>query len=220
MDDHTCYIKTTFDKHKLLHIYKCFGLEDIAAQNNGYIRIPTGYMNQRGVPYVYNFHPEELFLYFMTRMKTGNIILTQMCNDIFVGARSAGHWHGDGYCFILTNATRILLDIRDCSVLWTSSPDSTMQSSNKCSNPMCMMRTNTTTPTRKLVALPSSHSIFLASLTALLIDLIDHSLALLREITKEPDRSQNTQPLREHSTHRFQEAARDKSGDRVLAQWN
>ena len=84
MDDHTCYIKTTFDKHKLLHIYKCFGLEDIAAQNNGYIRIPTGYMNQRGVPYVYNFHPEELFLYFMTRMKTGNDH-TIMCNDIFGG---------------------------------------------------------------------------------------------------------------------------------------
>mmetsp|Transcript_29976 Transcript_29976/g.51043 ORF Transcript_29976/g.51043 Transcript_29976/m.51043 type:complete len:159 (-) Transcript_29976:35-511(-) len=71
-DDHTCYIKTTFDKNKLLRIYRCFGLEDIAAQNNGYIRIPTGYLNQRGVPCVYNFHPEELFLYFMTRMKTGN----------------------------------------------------------------------------------------------------------------------------------------------------
>ena len=41
-------------------------------------------------------------------MKTGNDH-TIMCDDICVGARSAGHWHGDGYCFILTNATRILL---------------------------------------------------------------------------------------------------------------
>mmetsp|Transcript_21584 Transcript_21584/g.33391 ORF Transcript_21584/g.33391 Transcript_21584/m.33391 type:complete len:504 (+) Transcript_21584:121-1632(+) len=84
-DDHTCYIKTTFDKNKLLRIYRCFVLEDIAAQNNGYIRIPTGYLNQRGVPCVYNFHPEELFLYFMTRMKTGNDH-TQMCDDIFGGS--------------------------------------------------------------------------------------------------------------------------------------
>ena len=40
--------------------------------------------NQRGVACCYNFHPEELFLYMMTRMKTGNDH-TQMCGDIIFG---------------------------------------------------------------------------------------------------------------------------------------
>lgn len=79
-DEYTCYTKTTFHKDQLLRIYRCFGLQNIAALNDGHIRIPTGFTNQRGVPCVYNFHPEELFLYFMTRMKTGNDH-TQMCDD-------------------------------------------------------------------------------------------------------------------------------------------
>eukprot|EP00984_Skeletonema_dohrnii_P005238 scaffold1835_cov95-Skeletonema_dohrnii-CCMP3373.AAC.2 len=151
-------------------------------------------------------------------MKTGNDH-TQMCDYIFSGSEERWSLAWRWILFYLDERYKnILLDIRDCCVLWTTSPDSTMQSSKKCSNPMCMMKTNTTTPTRKLVALPSSHSIFLASLTALLIELIDHSLAL-REIMKEPTEARI--PSRSESIlHRFQEVARDKSGDRVLAQWN
>jgi len=84
-DEYTCYAKTNFRKDQLLRIYRCFGLQNIAALNDGHIRIPTGFTNQHGVPCVYNFHPEELFLYFMTRMKTGNDH-TQMCDDIFGGS--------------------------------------------------------------------------------------------------------------------------------------
>ena len=98
-----------------------------------------------------NIHPEELFLYFMTRMKTGNdhtytnvwrhfrwereALVTGMEMDIVLSWRTLQEYYW--------------LDIRDCCVLWTTSPDSTMQSSKKCSNPMCMMKTNTTTPTRE-----------------------------------------------------------------------
>lgn len=87
-NDQQCYDKTNFGKDKLLRIYACFGLQAIADENDGFIRVPTGHVNQNGVPCVYNFNPEELFLYFMMRMKTGND-LTQMC---YVFGGSTGRW--------------------------------------------------------------------------------------------------------------------------------
>ncbi len=70
--DQECNDKTNFGKDHLLRIYDCFGLQALADENHGFIKVPTGFNNQRGVPCYYNFHPEELFLYFMMRMKTGN----------------------------------------------------------------------------------------------------------------------------------------------------
>ena len=70
--DQQCYDRTNFGKEKLLRIYACFGLQTIADQDDGFINIPTGNINQRGVACRYKFHPEEFFLYFMMRMKTGN----------------------------------------------------------------------------------------------------------------------------------------------------
>ncbi len=84
-DDFTCTTKTRSNKHKLLRIYNCFGLQAIADRNNGHISVSTGHVNQRGVICAYKFNPEELFLYFMTRMATGNDH-TQMCDDIFGGS--------------------------------------------------------------------------------------------------------------------------------------
>lgn len=70
--DQECREKTNFGIGQLRRIYACFGLQAIADDNDGYIKVPTGHTNQRGAPCYYNFHPEELFLYFMMRMKTGN----------------------------------------------------------------------------------------------------------------------------------------------------
>lgn len=84
--DQDCYDKTSFTKVHLQRIYDCFALEAIANQpgNNGFIKVPTGFLNNNGVPCCYNFHPEELFLYFMMRMRSGNDH-TQMCH-VFGGS--------------------------------------------------------------------------------------------------------------------------------------
>jgi len=63
----------------------CFGLSDLVDGDNGLIRKPTGAINKFGNPCCYKFHPEELFLYFMTRMKKG-LPHTDMCNLIFGGS--------------------------------------------------------------------------------------------------------------------------------------
>ena len=72
--DQQCYDKTNFTKDQLIRIYHCFNLEYIAGlnENYGYIRVPTGHTNQYGAQCFYLFNPEELFLYTMMRMKTGD----------------------------------------------------------------------------------------------------------------------------------------------------
>ena len=87
-DDQLCYDKTNFTKSQLLRIYNCFGLQTIANQNNGFIKVPTGHLNAHGRICCYNFHPEELFLYTMMRMKTGDDI-TQMA---YVFGGSTKRW--------------------------------------------------------------------------------------------------------------------------------
>jgi len=82
--DQECYNKTGFNKCKLVRIYECFGLIALADDGDGLIRIPTGAINRFGMPCCYAFHPEELFLYFMTRMRKG-LPHTDMCNLIFGG---------------------------------------------------------------------------------------------------------------------------------------
>ena len=83
--DWDCYHYTNFHKEQLARIFSCFGLQAIIDPITGKVQVPTGYYNQRGVACYYNFHPEELFFYTMTRMKTGNDH-TQMCGDIFGGS--------------------------------------------------------------------------------------------------------------------------------------
>jgi hypothetical protein len=92
--DQECYDKTNFTKDQLVRIYRCFVLAEIARISGGSIRVPTGHTNQRGVQCCYLFHPEELFLYTMMRMKTGDDH-TQMCY-VFGGSIKkwsyAWHW--------------------------------------------------------------------------------------------------------------------------------
>ena len=83
--DWECYHYTNFHKDQLERIYACFELQTVSDPMTGNVRIHTGFYNQRGIPCAYNFNPEELFLYLMTRMKTGHDH-TQMCFDIFGGS--------------------------------------------------------------------------------------------------------------------------------------
>ena len=88
--DQQCYDKTNFTKDQLIRIYHCFNLEYIAGlnENYGYIRVPTGHTNQYGAQCFYLFNPEELFLYTMMRMKTGD--------DHTEVVQKNGRTHGDG----------------------------------------------------------------------------------------------------------------------------
>lgn len=64
---------TRFNIYQLTRIYACFGLDDYChSQNTDFIRVYTGHVNQRGVPCCYRFHPEELFLYSLTKIAKGN----------------------------------------------------------------------------------------------------------------------------------------------------
>ncbi len=55
---------TSFSKDQLINIYHHFGLAVRAAQNDGAIPVPTGANGRH-----YHFHPEELFLFMMTKCK-------------------------------------------------------------------------------------------------------------------------------------------------------
>jgi hypothetical protein len=83
--DQECYQNTGFNKCKLERIFKCFGLQTNADQIDGYIRVYNGSVNSDGRACCYLFDPEEMFLYFMTRMKKG-LSHTDMCNLIFGGS--------------------------------------------------------------------------------------------------------------------------------------
>jgi hypothetical protein len=78
--DQECYDFTSFRKHQLQRIYNLFGLAQLAAQHQGFIRVFTGHE-------FYKFHPEELFLFFMTKCKTG-LSHKVLCDLIFGGHAS------------------------------------------------------------------------------------------------------------------------------------
>lgn len=86
-----CYDNTSFSKNQLRKIYDHFGLAQLAAQNGGFIRIPTGWYRD------YHFNPEELFLFFMTKCKLG--ISNRLLCDKFFGGHQA-RW-SFGYPWIL-----------------------------------------------------------------------------------------------------------------------
>ena len=75
-----CYDFTSFTQDQLRRIYVQFGLAQLAAQTDGYIRVFTGHEH-------YRFHPEEIYLFFMTKCRTG-YGNREMCNLIFGGSPS------------------------------------------------------------------------------------------------------------------------------------
>eukprot|EP00984_Skeletonema_dohrnii_P002519 scaffold873_cov79-Skeletonema_dohrnii-CCMP3373.AAC.1 len=86
---------TRFNLHQLRRIYDCFGLDDYCrSMNTDFIRVYTGHDNQRGVPCCYRFHPEELFLYSLTKTAKGNTNDDNV-DHYFGGAYS--RWFMDGW---------------------------------------------------------------------------------------------------------------------------
>jgi hypothetical protein len=84
-DDDRCYKRTSFRRCQLGEIYRLFDLPHCnEAGADGYLRIPTGCTNSRGTACNYRIHPEELFLFFMTRCKK-NWTIDDMVNEMFGG---------------------------------------------------------------------------------------------------------------------------------------
>ena len=98
--DQECYDFTSFTKIQLQRMYNLFGLAQLAAQNNGFIRVPTG----QGILL---FDPEELFLFTMTRCKMG-LSNKVLCDLIFGG--NASRW-SYGYPWMLRYLDRRYEDI-------------------------------------------------------------------------------------------------------------
>ena len=88
--DQECYDFTSFKKDQLREIYDHFGLAELAAQTNGFIHVPTSASH-------YTFHPEQLFLFTMTKCRTG-FGNKQLCDLIFGG--HASRW-SFGYPWML-----------------------------------------------------------------------------------------------------------------------
>ena len=84
-DDDTCTRRTGFLRIELCEIYRLFDLPHCnEAGADGYLRIPTGCNNSRGRACNYRIHPEEVFLFFMTRCKK-NWNIDDLVDEIFGG---------------------------------------------------------------------------------------------------------------------------------------
>jgi len=70
-DDRVSRRNTGFGSSQLRQIYNLFGLAPLATGRGGRIPIATGCFDSRGGVCRYLIHPEELFLFFMTRMYSG-----------------------------------------------------------------------------------------------------------------------------------------------------
>lgn len=80
-----CRDCTGFRKNQLIRIYKAFGLRELCRQHDEpHIGLCTGFSNPSGSDCRYLFHPEELFLFFMTKCRTGDSN-KKMVNDKFGG---------------------------------------------------------------------------------------------------------------------------------------
>ncbi len=64
LSERECYDFTSFTKDTPTHIFCQFGCRQLAMQKNGYIRVYTGHE-------YYHFDPEEIFLFMMTKCRTG-----------------------------------------------------------------------------------------------------------------------------------------------------
>lgn len=74
-DDRVARRNTGFMYSELCEIYSLFGLAQLGTGRGGCIPIPTGCHDSRGGVCRYLIHPEELFLFFMTRMYSGMDII-------------------------------------------------------------------------------------------------------------------------------------------------
>jgi len=84
-EDIDCYFFTGFRRVQLLRIYNQFGLAKICeGTGKNYVTITNKHFNDRGVECKYRFHPEELFLFMMTRCRLG-LTNKAMVNLIFGG---------------------------------------------------------------------------------------------------------------------------------------
>jgi hypothetical protein len=85
-----CYDFTSFTGDQLRRIFGLFGLAQLAAQTDGYIRVFTGHG-------YYRFDPEEIFLFMLTKCRTGKSN-RELCDLVFGG--SSSRW-SFGYPWIL-----------------------------------------------------------------------------------------------------------------------
>ena len=88
----TCDYLISFNNSELREIIHLFDISS-RADHNGYIRMCTGNKNQYGALFHYIFHPEEIFLFLITRCKKGWSI-KDMCNQVFVGIIAVGVMDG------------------------------------------------------------------------------------------------------------------------------
>lgn len=101
---------TNFSLSQLERLFELFGLRQyIAARNwDGEIRVPTGHTNRRGVACYYNFDPEELVLFTLTKCKTG-MKNNQLVDTIFGGAYSRWSYGYRWMIFYLDDRYRTIL---------------------------------------------------------------------------------------------------------------
>ena len=98
-NDATSDYLTGFDNSEVCEIYHLFDINS-RADDDGHIRISTGNTNQYGALCQYIFHPEELFLFLMTRCKKDG--LSKTCATKFlVGIIVIGVMDGNGSFSIL-----------------------------------------------------------------------------------------------------------------------
>lgn len=90
-----CYKNTAFTRAQLHEIYDEFSLDEETV--DGYLRVHTGHGNC-----AFCFHPEEVFLFMLTKFRTG-WTNRDLCDHIFGG--SATRW-SYGYPAILTHLDR------------------------------------------------------------------------------------------------------------------
>ena len=89
---------TGFSHGQLKRLYELFDLEDyFAALNEDLVPLPTGTFNSLGTPCRYLMHPEEVFLFTMTKLRTGRT------NKSIVNEWFGGHYQkwGKAYHFML-----------------------------------------------------------------------------------------------------------------------
>jgi len=75
-----CYDFTSFTGDQLRRIFGLFGLAQLAAHTDGYIRVFTGFE-------YYRFDPEEIFLFMLTKCRTGKSN-RELCDLVFGGHSS------------------------------------------------------------------------------------------------------------------------------------
>ena len=89
---------TGFNHRQLTRLYKMFDLEGhLTAAGEDLVPLPTGLVNQRGVPCRFLVHPEEVFLFTLTKIRTGRTNIS-IVNEWF-----GGHYQkwGHAYRFML-----------------------------------------------------------------------------------------------------------------------